>query len=122
MDKAAELLGDEPLERRVEKTERRVEKVRTGTPAKTGRKPDGTCAFCVAEGFPGGHPPEQCFMNPKSDHFRPNLARRRYAEKGKEPPATMMMAVGVDSTKTMSEADKAVVDEYKALVRAGVCD
>ena len=56
MEKAAELLGDEPLERRVKKTERRVKKVRTGTPAKMGRKPDGTCAFCVAEGFPGGHP------------------------------------------------------------------
>ena len=101
MDKAAELLGDEPIERRVKKTERRVEKVCTGTPAKTGRKLDGTCAFCVAEGFPGGHPPEQCFMNPKSDHFCPNLASQRYTKKGKEPPATMMMAVGVDSTKAM---------------------
>ena len=86
-----------------------------------GRKPDGTCAFCVPEGFPGGHPPDQCFMNPKSDHFRPNLARRRYAEKGKEPPTTMMMAVGVDTTKTMLEADKAAIEEYEALVHAGVC-
>ena len=61
MDKAAELLGDDP-ERKVERevSSRRLEKARTGTPARPdwGRKPDDTCAFCIAEGFPGGHPPK----------------------------------------------------------------